>query len=78
MERLYRIEVDILLDDCMRSKVIQAARDAYQNSGGYWAEDNGDRVRITPQEFVVDTRTAFLALAESGFERFFRRSNRTP
>jgi len=31
MERLYRIEIDVLLEDRLRSKVIQAARDDYRN-----------------------------------------------
>jgi hypothetical protein len=67
MERLYRIEIDVFLDDRMRSKVIQAAREDYRNSDGVWTVENGEKVRITAEEFVVDTKTAFLEIAESAF-----------
>jgi hypothetical protein len=60
MERLYRIEIDVFLDDRMRSKVIQAAREDYRNSAGVWTVEDGEKVRITAEEFVVDTKTAFL------------------
>jgi hypothetical protein len=67
MERLYRIEIDVFLDDRMRSKVIQAAREDYRNSAGVWTVEDGEKVRITAEEFVVDTKTAFLEIAESVF-----------
>ena len=67
MERLYRIEIDVLLDDRLRHKVIQAARADYEKSEGYWTPEDGERVRIPAEEFVVDTKTAFLEIAESGF-----------
>ena len=67
MERLYRIEIDVFLDDRMRSKVIQAAREDYRNSDGAWTVEDGEKVRITAEEFVVDTKTAFLEIAESAF-----------
>ena len=67
MERLYRIEIDVLLDDRLRHKVIQAAREDYEKSDGYWTPEEGGAVRIPAEEFVVDTRTAFLEIAESGF-----------
>jgi hypothetical protein len=61
--------IDVLLDDRMRAKVIQAARNDYRNSDGYWTEEDGEKVRITDEEFVVDTKTAFLQIAESGFRK---------
>jgi hypothetical protein len=67
MTRLYRIEIDVFLDDAMRTKVIKAARDRYQNVGGAWTEENGHKVRIPADEIVVDTKTAFIELAESAF-----------
>ena len=67
MANLYRIEIDVFLEDWRRSKVIQAAREHYRNTSGAWTFDNGKKVKITPEEFVVDTKTAFLELAESGF-----------
>ena len=67
MERLYRIEIDVLLDDRLRHKVIQAAREDYEKSESYWTADEGERIRIPAEEFVVDTKTAFLEIAESGF-----------
>jgi hypothetical protein len=63
MERLYGIEIDVFLDDRMRSKVIQAAREDYRNSDGVWTVEDGEKVRITAEEFVVDTKTAFLEIA---------------
>lgn len=53
--------------DRMRSKIIQAAREDYRNSDGVWTVENGEKVRITAEEFVVDTKTAFLEIAESAF-----------
>ena len=68
MERLYRIEIDVLLDDRLRHKVIQAAREDYEKSDGYyWPAEEGEGIRIPAEEFVVDTKTAFLEIAESGF-----------
>ena len=67
MERLYRIEIDVLLDDRLRHKVIQAARESYEKSAGYWTPEEGQRVKIPAEEIVVDTKTAFLEIAESGF-----------
>jgi hypothetical protein len=60
MSKLYRIEIDVVLEDRMRSKVIQAASDHYKNSDGAWSEEDGQMVRIAAEEFVADTRTAFL------------------
>jgi len=43
MERLYRIEIDVLLDDRLRHKVIQAAREDYEKSDGYyWPAEEGE------------------------------------
>lgn len=67
MERLYRIEIDVLLDDRLRHRVIQAAREDYEKSEGYFTPEAGEDVRIPAEEFVVDTKTAFLEIAESGF-----------
>jgi hypothetical protein len=67
MERLYRIEIDVLLEDRLRSKVIQAAREDYKNGEAVFAVENGEKVKMTAEEFVVDTKTAFLEIAESGF-----------
>lgn len=67
MANLYRIEIDVFLEDWRRSKVIQAAREHYRNSSGAWTFENGQKVKITAEEFVVDTKTAFLELAESAF-----------
>lgn len=66
MERLYRIEIDVLLDDRLRSKVIQAARDDYRNGDAVFAVGNGEAVEMTAEEFVVDTKTAFLEIVASG------------
>ena len=68
MERLYRMEIDVLLDDRQRHRIIQAAREDYEKSEGYyWPAEEGESVRIPAEEFVVDTKTAFLEIAESGF-----------
>jgi hypothetical protein len=67
MSKLYRIEIDVVLEDRMRRKVIQAAREHYKNSDGAWTEEDGQMVRISAEEFVDDTRTAFLELTEAGF-----------
>ena len=65
MVRLYRIELDVFLDDRMRSRVIQAARDLYNNSEGAWTEEGAQTIKITAEEFVPDTRAAFLELTHS-------------
>lgn len=67
MAKLYRIEIDVFLDDRLRSKVIQAAREHYRNTEGAWTEDDGQMVKISAEEFVVDTKTAFLELTAAAF-----------
>jgi hypothetical protein len=67
MTKLYRIEIDVVLEDRMRSKVIQAAREHYKNSDGAWTEEDGQMVKITAEEFVADTKSAFLELTQAAF-----------
>lgn len=67
MTRIYRIEIDVVLEDRMRSKVIRAAREHYKNSDGAWAEEDGQMVKIAAEEFVADTKTAFLELTQAAF-----------
>jgi hypothetical protein len=67
MMRLYRIEIDVFLNDRMRTKLIEIARSDYEKSGGAWTEENGQRVKIPVDEIIGDTRTAFLERAESFF-----------
>ena len=67
MTKLYRIEIDVVLEDRMRSKVIQAAREHYKNSDGAWTEEDGQMVKIAAEEFVADTKTAFLELTQAAF-----------
>jgi hypothetical protein len=67
MAKLYKIEIDVFLDDRMRSRIIEAGREHYNSSDGAWEEERGQMVRITGERFVVDTRTAFLELAQAAF-----------
>jgi len=67
MMRLYRIEIDVFLDDRLRTKVIEIARADYEKSGGAWTEEDGQEVKVPVDEIVGDTKTAFLELAESLF-----------
>src|ERR1700760_4446420 len=67
MAKLYRIEIEVLLDDRLRSKVIQAARKHYRSTDGAWTEQDGQMVKVTAEEFVIDTKTAFIELTEAAF-----------
>jgi hypothetical protein len=67
MSTVYRIEIDIRIDNRMRTKVIQTAREDYRKSPFAWTLEDGKPVEIPAEEFVVDTKTAFLELAESAF-----------
>jgi hypothetical protein len=67
MSTVYRIEIDIRIDNRTRTKVIQAAREDYCKSPFAWTMVDGELVEISAEEFVVDTKTAFLELAESAF-----------
>jgi len=67
MSTVYRIEIDIRIDNRTRTKVIQAAREDYRKSPFAWTMVDGELVEISAEEFVVDTKTAFLELAESAF-----------
>jgi hypothetical protein len=67
MSTLYRIEIDIRIDNRTRTKVIQTAREDYRKSPFAWTLEDGKFVEISAEEFVVDTKTAFLELAESAF-----------
>ena len=71
MAKLYRIEIDVVLEDRLRSKVIQAAREPDENSDSAWAEEDGQMVRITAEEFVADSKTAFLELTQAAFRTAF-------
>jgi hypothetical protein len=67
MSTVYRIEIDIRIDNRTRTKVIQTAREDYRKSPFAWTLEDGKPVEIPAEEFVVDTKTAFLELAESAF-----------
>ncbi len=67
MSTVYRIEIDIRIDNRTRTKVIQAAREDYRKNPFAWTLVDGKPVEISAEEFVVDTKTAFLELAESAF-----------
>ena len=67
MSTVYRIEIDIRIDNRTRTKVIEAAREDYRKSPFAWTLVDGRPVEISAEEFVVDTKTAFLELAESAF-----------
>ena len=67
MAKLYRIEIDVFVNNRIRTKVIEAARNDYRNGEGIWTVEGGQNVKIPVDEFVVDTKTAFLQLAESAF-----------
>jgi hypothetical protein len=67
MSNVYRIEIDVRIENRMRTKVIQTAREDYRKSPFAWTLEDGKLVEIPAEEFVVDTKTAFLELAESAF-----------
>ena len=67
MSTVYRIEIDIRIDNRMRTRVIQTAREDYRKSPFAWTLEDGKPVEIHAEEFVDDTKTAFLELAESAF-----------
>ena len=67
MSTVYRIEIDIRIDNRTRTKVIQTAKEDYRKSPFAWTLEDGKPVEISAEEFVVDTKTAFLELAESAF-----------
>jgi hypothetical protein len=67
MSTVYRIEIDIRIDNRTRPKVIQTARENYRKSPFASTVVDGKLVEISAEEFVVDTKTAFLELAESAF-----------
>jgi hypothetical protein len=68
MSTVYRIEIDVRIDNNrMRTKVIQTAREDYRKGPFASTLEDGRLVEISAEEFVVDTKTAFLELAESAF-----------
>src|SRR4051794_17807943 len=67
MSTVYRIEIDIRIDNRTRTKVILTAREDYRKSPFAWTLEDGKPVEISAEEFVVDTKTAVLELAESAF-----------
>jgi hypothetical protein len=67
MSTVYRIEIDIRIDNRTRTKVIQTAKEDYRKSPFTWTLEDGKPVEISAEEFVVDTKAAFLELAESAF-----------
>jgi len=67
MSTVYRVEIDVRIDNRTRTKVIQTAREDYRKSPFAWTLEDGKLVEISADEFVVDAKTAFLELAESAF-----------
>jgi hypothetical protein len=67
MSTVYRVEIDVRIDNRTRTKVIQTAREDYRKSPFAWTLVDGKLVGISADEFVVDTKAAFLELAESAF-----------
>jgi len=47
--------------------LIQTAREDYRKNRFAWTVEDGKFVETSAEEFVVDTKTAFLELAESAF-----------
>jgi hypothetical protein len=60
MSTVYRIEIDVRINNRMRTKVIQTARENYRKSPFAWTLENGQFVEISAEEFVVDTKTVGL------------------
>ena len=67
MSTVYRIEIDIRIENRTRTKVIQTAGEDYRKSPFAWTLEDGKFMEISAEEFVIDTKTAFLELAESYF-----------
>ena len=68
MSNLYRIEIDMVIENRMRTKIIQAARErlpsrarspGLRKTAGWW--------KFQLKNSSPDTKTAFLELAESAF-----------
>lgn len=67
MATLYRIEIDLVLEDEMENALVEAAREHYQAAQDAWTEESGRRVIIPSEEFVDGPESAFLELVESAF-----------
>ena len=67
MANLYRIEIDVVLEDEKKNAFVEAARKHYEAAGGAWTEKSGRRALIPSEQFVDDPESAFLELVESAF-----------
>jgi hypothetical protein len=67
MTFLYRIEIDVVLDDAMTDALVETAREHYQASEGAWTEESGTRRLIPKDEHINDPESAILELVESAF-----------
>jgi hypothetical protein len=56
MSTVYRIEIDIRIDNRTRTKVIQTAREDYRKSPFAWTLEDGKPVEISAEEFVMSRR----------------------
>ena len=77
MSTVYRIEIDIRIENRTRTKVIQTATEDYRKSPFAWTLEDGKFVEISAEEFVIDTRQRLQNLPSRRFVRCCQVSNPT-
>jgi hypothetical protein len=64
MRALYKIEIDLLLDECMVGQVLERARNVYRDTGGAIQKNGGRDVIVSPEEFIEGPDDALLELVD--------------
>jgi hypothetical protein len=65
MKKLYRIEIDVLLDDASKRCLVEKARRQYDNGAGAWTVEAGIERIMSKEEFIDDCDAAILELLET-------------
>ena len=64
---IYRIEIDVALDEGMTGVILEATRKSYQGCQDARTEEFGEQVMISPEDFIEDAESALLELVHSAF-----------
>ncbi len=61
----YRIEIDLAVGDEDESAILEAAKRIYLSGPLAWAEEYGNRVPVSAEDFIPDIESALLQLFDA-------------
>ena len=64
----YRIEIDLAVEDKDESTILEAAKRIYLSGTLAWAEEYGNRVPVSAEDFIPDIESALLELFDANLQ----------